>query len=121
MGILSVATIRKDRMKGCNLPSENNMKKMGRGTHSYKCDLNSSLVIVWWYDNKCMNVCSNYANPEPVSSMKRWDQVNKKHVNINCPDVIKDYNKSNGVVDLANMPISLYSTTVKTEGWYLKI
>ena len=121
MGILSVATIRKDRMKGCNLPSENNMKKMGRGTHSYKCDLNSSLVIVWWYDNKCMNVCSNYANPEPVSSMKRWDQVNKKHVNINCPDVIKDCNKSNGVVDLANMPISLYSTTVKTEGWYLKI
>ena len=35
--------IRKDRMKGCDLPSENEMKKMGLGTNRYKCDLNSGL------------------------------------------------------------------------------
>ena len=43
--------IRKDRMKGCDWSSENEMKKMGRGTHRYKCDLNSGLVIVRWHDN----------------------------------------------------------------------
>lgn len=91
MGILSTATVRKARMKGFDLPSEHEMKKMGQGTHWYKCDLNSGLVIVPWYDNKCVNASSNYANPEPFSPVKRWDQVNKKHVNINCP-VIKDYN-----------------------------
>ena len=90
MGVLSTATIRKDRMKDCDLPSENEMKKMVLGTHRYKCDLNSGLVIVRWYDSKCVNICSNYANPEPFSPVKRWDQVNKEHRIINCPDVIKD-------------------------------
>ena len=92
-------------MKGCDLPSENETKKMGRGTHRYKCDLNSGLVIVLWYDNKCVSFCSNYANPEPFSPVKRWDRVNKKHININFPDVI---NKSIGAVDLADMLISFH-------------
>ena len=120
MGILYTATIRKDRMKVCELTSENEMKKMGRGTHRYKCDLNSGLVIVRWYDNECVNVCSNYANPEPFSPVKRWDRVNKKHRNINCRDVIKDQNKSMGGVDIADMLISRFRTTVKRKRWYLK-
>ena len=121
IGILSTATIRKDRMEGCDLLSENEMQKIGRGTHRYKCDLNSGLIVVRWYDNKCVNVCSNYANPEPFSPVKRWDRFNKKHININCPDVVKDYNKSTSGVDLPNMLISLYRTTVKMKRWYLKI
>ena len=82
MGILSTATIRKHWMKGCDLPSQNEMKKMGWDTHRCKCYLNSGLVIAWWYDNKCVNVCSIYANPEPFSPVIRWDWVNKKHIYI---------------------------------------
>ena len=121
MGILSTATIRKHWMKGCDLPSQNEMKKMGWGTHRCKCYLNSGLVIAWWYDNKCVNICSIYANPEPFSPVIRWDWVNKKHINIYSPDAIKECSKSMGGVDLADMLISLYRTTVKTKRLYLKI
>ena len=84
MGFLFTATIRKDRMKGC----ENEMKKMDRVTHRY---------------DKCVNVCSNYANPEPFLPVKTWDRANKKHIKINCPDVIKDSNKSIVGVGLADI------------------
>ena len=44
MSILSTATIKKNRIKGCDLPSENEMKKMSRGTHYYKRNLNLTQV-----------------------------------------------------------------------------
>ena len=75
MSILSTATIKKDRMKGCDLPSENEMKKMSRGN----LNLNSRLVIVRWYDNKSLNVCSNYANPEPFSPVKMGSSQQEAH------------------------------------------
>ena len=90
LGILSTANIRKDRMKVFDLTSGNKTKKISRGPYLYKCDLNSGLVIVRWYDNKCVNICSNYANPKPFPPVKRWDRVNKKHININYSYVIKD-------------------------------
>lgn len=83
--------------------------------------LNSGLVLVQWYDKKCVNVCSNYANSEPFSPVQRWDQVNKKHININCCDVIKDYNKYMGGVDFADILTSLYRTTVKMKLWCLNL
>ena len=102
IGILSTAAIRKERMKGC----ENEMKKMDRVTHRY---------------DKCVNLCSNYANPEPFLPVNTWDRVNKKHININCPDMIKDSKKSIVGVGLADMLASLCRKTVKAKRWCLKI
>ena len=92
------------------------MKKMGRGTNNFFwTGLNSGLVLVQWYDNKCVDLCSNYANPEPFSLAQRWDQVNKEQINIDCSGVIKEYSKSMGGTDLADMLTSVYCTTVKTK------
>eukprot|EP00794_Sanderia_malayensis_P002774 gene2774-3210_t len=39
------------------------------------------------------------------------------HVQVECPNVIKRYNKSMGGVDLADMLIALYRTRMKTKRW----
>ena len=66
-------------------------------------------------------LCSNYANPEPFLPVNTWDRVNKKHININCPDMIKDSKKSIVGVGLADMLVSLCRKTVKAKRWCLKI
>ena len=40
---------------------------------------------------------------------------------MNCPAAVQEYNKSMGGVDLADMPIALYRTTIKSKRWYLKV
>ena len=47
MGILTTATIRTNRTAGCPLLSEKDLKKNGRGSVSFKCDMNSGLAMVW--------------------------------------------------------------------------
>ena len=48
------ATIRADRVKGCPLPTEKDIKKKGRETRAYKTDANSRLTVTKWFDNKCI-------------------------------------------------------------------
>ena len=48
-----------------------------------------------------------------------WDGKAKKHVMVDCPDIVKKYNSAVGGVDLADMLISLYRTPYKTRRWYL--
>ena len=113
MGFLIVATIRSDRIKSCPLSCEKDLKKKGRGTHVYRTDLNSGMSVLRWYDNKSVQMCSNYSDPAPTSTIKRWDRKENKEIEISCPSVVAEYNAYMGGVDLSNMLISLYHTNLK--------
>ena len=120
-GFQVTATVRADRLKGCPLPAEKELKKKGRGAHSYKTDANSGITVTKWFDNKCIQLVSTNCNPQSVSVVKRWSRAEKKYVNISCPTVVQEYNKNMGGVDLSDMLISLYRTNIKIKRWYLKV
>lgn len=120
-GYLCAATLRSDRMLECPLPSDKDLKKTGRGSHASRTDANSGLSVTKWFDNKSVLVVSNFCNIDSTIKVQRWDRSNKKHIDVNCPSVIQEYNKSMGGVDLADMLISLYRTSFKTKRWYIKI
>lgn len=115
-GYLATATLRADRTKNCPLPVEKDLKKQGRGTHSYRTDANSGLTITKWFDNKCVQLISNHCDPESTSRVKRWDRENKKYIEISCPSVVQEYNKSMGRVDLADMLISSGQKSKQNDG-----
>ena len=92
MGMLTTATLRADRLKGCPVPKDKDLMKEGRGSSSYWCDTNSGITVLKWYDNKCVQMCSTYSSPSEISTVSRWDRVQKKYVVIDCPNTIKEYN-----------------------------
>ena len=63
--------------QGCNLPSEKELRNSGRGSSSFKKDANSRVFITRSYDNKCVNICSTYGNPNDALEVKRWDGFKK--------------------------------------------
>lgn len=54
-GIWAVGTIRKDRMEGCQLKSDKEMKKDGRGSYDNKSN-DKGVTIVKWYDSKPIHI-----------------------------------------------------------------
>ena len=119
-GILSCATIRQNRLAGCPLKSEAELKKEVRGSYSFQVDQNTGIVATRWYDNKCVQLISTFAGVEPSDKpVKRWDSSTKSYIDVQCPSVVIVYNSSMGGVDLVDMLIALYRTKIKTKRWYL--
>ena len=108
-------------MQGRPLSTDKELQKCGRGNSSFRTDANSGLVLLKWFDNKCVQMVSTFSFPESTNSVKRWDRKNKKYVDVLCPDIVSVYNKAMGGVDLADMLISLYRTNIKSKRWYLKV
>ena len=73
-GFWAVGTIRQDRMRESKLKSEKELKKEGRGSYDGSVDLNSGIVIVRWFDNKAVQLISNYIGIEPIDEVKRWSK-----------------------------------------------
>ena len=92
-----------------------------RGSHEDWTDANSRTSIAKWYDNKCMQLISSYCDPDSTSKVKRWDNKSKTYNDIDCLTAVQEYNKWMRGVDLADMLIALYRTTIKSKRWYLKV
>ena len=108
-------------LNGPELPADKDLKKLGRGSHARRTDAKSGLSVTKWLDNKAVQVITNFCDVNATIKVKRWDRSKKEYINIDCPTVIQEYNKSMGGVDLADMLISLYRTAFKTKRWYIKV
>ena len=120
--VFTTATFRINRLKGCPLASNKELKKKVRGSYDYQTDVNSGLHIVKWYDNKCIDLASTFSGVNATDSVKRWDSKVKNHKDVPLPDMISDCISSMGGVDSTDMLIALHRTEITTKKhWYLKL
>ncbi|CAH0728216.1 unnamed protein product, partial [Brenthis ino] len=115
-GVFGLGTIRSNRIRGAEkfLPDENSMKKKQRGTFSQVVCNANKLVIVRWSDNKPVTLISSFVGSEPVQKIKRYCKEQRQKIEVDCPQIVCEYNKHMGGVDLADMLISLYKVPFKT-------
>lgn len=120
-GILACGTVRLARMK-CNiLKNEKELKSEGRGSFDYATDQNKNIIVANWYDNKTVHIASNYTGIYPIGVVKRWSTTEKKYIDVDRPDIIKEYNSYMGGVDLNDMLVSLYRIKHGVKRYYLRI
>ena len=105
MDIYAIGTLRQDRTRGCQLPTESAMRKEGRGTMCAFVEKKAELVICTWYDNRA----------------NRFDRRNRKMIQVLRPASVDVYNPFMGGVDKAGMLLSLYRSKMRSRKWYHRI
>ena len=80
IGILTTFTIRANRIAGCPLLSERDLKKNDCASVSFKWDINTGLTIVQWYDDRCVQVVSTCSTVESSGTVERWDPKSKTYL-----------------------------------------
>ncbi|KAK2725632.1 hypothetical protein QYM36_000211 [Artemia franciscana] len=98
IGYDCIVTIRQNRLLGCKLMEEKEMKRFRMGNVDWRVEKSTEVCLVRWYDNKAVTLVSNYVAVEPKDTCRRWDFSEKKYVEIERP-AIKEYNKYMGGVD----------------------
>ena len=116
IGILSTATFRTNRLKGCPIASDKELKKEGRGSYDYRSDVNSGVYVIKWHDHKCVHLASTFPGVGATGTLKRWEAKGKSYIDVPLPDMMSDYNTSMGGVN------RIYRTTIMSKKrWYLKV
>ena len=120
-GMHYVGTVRENRLKGCSLRPENEMKKESRGATDSCLEVDSGILAVRWY-NKKVDVITSYVGTEPMTKMKRFDRKAKTMIEVPCP-FIATYNQNMGGVNLLDSLTAFYNykAKLKTRCWYLYI
>ncbi len=121
-GFHSTATIQINRVKGITFEmSQKDFVKSPRGTFEEFVHSSEKLALVKWNDNRPVHVISTLMGSEPVSEIVRYIKNKKKRLPIQCPAVVKSYNKHMGGVDLADMLFSLYRIDKRSHKYYNRI
>lgn len=119
--ILAAGTVRLDRFSKPPFSPDNEMKKKGRGCSEEVVSSGGSVVCVKWYDNKCVALASNYVGVGKIDTAVRFDKTSKQQININRPQIVRDYNLNMGGVDLMNQMISYYRISIRSKKWTLRM
>ncbi|CAH2011120.1 unnamed protein product, partial [Acanthoscelides obtectus] len=117
--LASLGTIRSNRLRGCPLLSDKELLRKGRGSFDYRVENSVGLAVIKWADTKCVTLASSYISHSPVFEVSRFSKEQKKKVNVQCPQIVKQYNIHMGGVNLSDTLLSLYKTPFKSKRWYL--
>ena len=100
-GIGGTGTLNTNRMYPIPITKKKEVEKnwtRGQIESTYHEDIS----VTCWKDNKPVYMCSNQFGEEPLVKAKRWNRVERKYVDLNQPDSIKQYNGGMGGVDLVD-------------------
>lgn len=123
-GIFSLGTIRANRINNCKLPADEDIKKKERGfsTEFVGTAYGVDIATVVWKDTKSVRLASTYVGIEPFSSQyekpipkaMRYNRKDKAYNEINCPNIIREYNFYMGGVDSMEALLGRYHIRNKT-------
>ena len=77
------------------------------------------IIVYKWKDNKAVHLISNFHGTERVTISRKQNDGSK--LEIECPKVVKDYNKRMGGVDKADMLCAIYGVGRKSKKWWHRI
>jgi len=122
-GIRTLGTVRRNRLPNCQFISEKIMNNKARGTAFEYITVfdDIPLTSVVWKDNKIITLLSSYCGILTKNSINRFDKKTKRILDVNCPAIIKDYNRHMGGVDLLDSLIGRYKIRMRTKKWYMRI
>ena len=120
-GYNATGTMRDNRLKGCPLTSIANAKKAERGASFTVADKGNGIVVCRWKDNAVVTISSTQYTEKPTHGAQRYSQKEKKHIEVQCPDAIHQYNKHMGGTDRQNQNVRSLRINIRGKKWWFCI
>ncbi|KAH8025984.1 hypothetical protein HPB51_015289 [Rhipicephalus microplus] len=113
IGILATGTIRSNRLLGCQLKGEKEIRKDERGRIDIKVTEARDVALVRWKDNNLVTVASTQVCTGEPKAVSRWSSSKKEHIEVECPQAILEYNRHMRGVDKLDFIMLIYLIRAK--------
>lgn len=111
----ATGTVRANRCGGAVLKTG---KELPKRSTDYLFDNQNKVLVVRWSDNKEVTLLSNHQTIEPMMFTNRYCKEQKKKVSVEVANVIQQYNKHMGGVDLHDNAVSNYRIGIRGKKWW---
>ncbi|KAH8025989.1 hypothetical protein HPB51_015294 [Rhipicephalus microplus] len=115
IGILATGTIRSNRLLGCQLKGEKEIRSDERGSIDIKVKEAGDFALVRWKDNNLVMVTSTQVCTGETKAVSRWSSSKKERIEVECPQAILEYNCHMGGVDKLEFIMPIYLFRAKTK------
>lgn len=133
-GIYSLGTVRANRIPNCKLPVDKS-EELQKAPRGYSTEFVGSaygvdITTVLWKDTKNVRLCSTYVGIKPFqrtasisqpSKISRYNRKQKSYDEIDCPQIIREYNAHMGGVDLMDSYMGRNGLQIKTQDMATRI
>ena len=119
--ILSIGTLRSNRMCNCSLLTEKKMKSGPRGGIDFKVSAEKDICVSRWLDNGVVTLASTFAGVEAIDQVRRWSEFAEERNTIDRTHSIGVNNNYMGGVDKIDYLISLHRIKAKTRKWPVRM
>ncbi|KRX51928.1 PiggyBac transposable element-derived protein 3 [Trichinella sp. T9] len=117
--IRATGTMRNSRTRKILIMPVDEVKKKHRGFFDHVC--NGTVYVCRWNDNAIVTLASNHLTHHPIGSVQRYSQLQKKHVKISMPQIVRRYNTSMGGVDILDKLLSSYRPRLRSKKWWFNL
>ena len=94
------------------------MNKEKCGSSDVVTDVSVNITTVSWKDNNVVNTIFTFTSKQAIQLVKRYCHHEKRRVNIEQPNIIKQYNMSMRGIDRMDQNISAYMINLRTKKWW---
>ena len=118
---LVTGTARVNRIGKCPLEAVQNYKKKSQKSFSSKFNKKHRIFACRWKDNNVVTMLSNQFGAKPTKKAERYSRKQHKKVAVEQPNLIYQYNKFMGGVDLMDNHVANYRISMRGKKWYIPI
>ncbi|KAF2886478.1 hypothetical protein ILUMI_19695, partial [Ignelater luminosus] len=76
---------------------------------------------VMWLDKETVTLISTFFESLQLKEIKRYDKKEKKKISVQCQNLVLEYNKYMGGVDLLDSIIGRYNINIRSRKWYHRL
>ncbi|XP_046963295.1 piggyBac transposable element-derived protein 3-like [Vanessa cardui] len=122
-GIKCAGTVMKNRIPKYvkdDMDSDICLKRRGRGSYDVFVRDDGGMAITKWFDNKSVILLSSIYAAEEVDECTRYDRNLKRFIQVQRPQVIREYNLNMGGVDLTDRLLAVCPARARTKKWTVR-
>ncbi|RXN29869.1 piggyBac transposable element-derived 3-like protein [Labeo rohita] len=112
-------TLRQNRLFAVPFKPMGEFQKLQRGSTEVLSE--GEKLLVRWRDNSVVTVASNVEDVYSEVPVKRWNKERKAYDYLQQPHIIHSYNQQMGGVDLHDLQVSRYHSTIRSKKWWWPI
>lgn len=111
-------TLNKNRLLGCPLLTDRQLKQQGRGASDFRHDTTNEIILLKWNDNSIVHFASNFDSPHHQELVGRYNKAAGERIDVARPLAIANYCHSMGGVDRHDNFVNNYRIAVRGKKWY---